>query len=585
MKLLESLPPKKSVNRNINNYLMKAKLLSLCAVLILVSCGTPKDATETKPNTDTDALLAYQEEITVPYLRSHLSVLAADSMEGRETGTRGQKMAAEYLAKQYRQMGLKPVGDNQSYYQKFNLTASKRDSTVFETFQISDGTKSLVERSVESYRETANYIRAFGGSDTLNGEIVYAGFGVNDPANNVAHLEGINLQGKWVLVFQEIPNVVDGDTLINPGIDARSRFGTIISQKGAEGLLLIPSMSIDEFQKAAAQTQSGYGKPSGMGLEYLNDGSGGGFSKGYTVINPALASQVLGLEQGAQGLENVRSKLVDNITAFSPRATGYVLKQTPYSSTVTVETENVLALLEGADPRLKKEVVVMTSHYDHVGIGQPDSTGDRIYNGADDDGSGTVALLNIAQALVEAKKNGVMPQRSILFLNVSGEEKGLLGSRYYSDHPVLPVDKTIANINTDMIGRIDPEHEKEGVEDYSYIIGGKIISSQLDSLLRVANNRSANIELSDRYNDLNDPNQFYRRSDHWNFARLGIPFIFFFTGVHEDYHRPSDEIEKIRFEKMAKVVKTMYATAVMVANAEKAPEVDNQEFIEKTKGN
>lgn len=560
---------------------MKHKLFSL-AVLLVFSCSTAKDSTVTEPSTDTDALLSYQNEITVPYLRTHLSALAADSMEGRETGTKGQKMAAEYLANQYRSMGLKAIGDSNTYYQNFNLSATKRDSTVFKTYKVEAGRKSLMERSVESLEKTASYIRSYGGSDTLSGEIVFAGFGVNDPANNIAHLEGADLKGKWVMVFREIPHVVDGDTLINPAIDGRQRLASVVSSKGAEGLLLIPAMSQDEFQSLADRSQAIYRNPSSMGLDYLNNGSGG-FSKGYTLINPTLASQILGLEESSKKLEELRADLIKNITAFSPRETGYALSQTPYSSTPKIETENVLALLEGADPKLKDEVVVLTSHYDHVGIGRPDSTGDRIYNGADDDGSGTVAILNIAKALTVAKENGFSPKRSILFLNVTGEEKGLLGSRYYSDHPVIPIKKTVANINTDMIGRIDARHEKMGKENYSYIIGGKIISSQLDSLLEVANKRSGNIELSSRYNDLQDPNQFYRRSDHWNFGRLGVPFVFFFTGVHEDYHRPSDEIEKIRFDKMAKIARTMYATTVMVANADKAPEVDNQEFIEITK--
>ena len=564
---------------------MKKLTLFSLAILITLGCSSVKDTTEsrTKPSTDTETLLNYQDEITVSYLRTHLSAIAADSMQGRETGTKGQKMAADYLAEQYRKMGLKPVGDNKTYYQNFDLTATKRDSTVFKTYKISNGRKSLIDRSVESLEKTANYIRSYGGSDNLSGEIVFAGFGVNDLSNNIEHLEGINLKGKWVMVFREIPHIANGDTLINPEIDGRQRLVSAVIQKGAEGLLLIPSMSQEEYQSMANRTQIIYRSPSQLGLAYLDKDSNGGFSKGYSLINPALASRILGLENGARQLDSLKTELIENITEFSPRETGYSQSQTPYSSTPTVETENVIALFEGADPDLKDEVIVLTSHYDHLGIGQPDSTGDRIYNGADDDGSGTVALLNIAKALTEAKDNGAAPKRSILFLNVSGEEKGLLGSRYYSDHPVIPMDKTITNINTDMIGRVDARHEKMGREDYSYIIGGKIISSQLDSLLEVANKRSGNIELSSRYNDLEDPNQFYRRSDHWNFGRLGVPFIFFFTGVHEDYHRPSDEIEKIRFDKMAKIVKTMYATAVMVANTEKAPEVDNQEFIEITK--
>ncbi len=148
------------------------------------------------------------------------------------------------------------------------------------------------------------------------------------------------------------------------------------------------------------------------------------------------------------------------------------------------------------------------------------------------------------------KKAGVGPQRSVMILHVTGEEKGLLGSRYYSDHPTWPMDKTIANVNADMIGRIDNDYQKTNDGDYIYIIGASIISSDMDSLLQVANTKSVKIKLDMKYNDLNDPNQFYRRSDHWNFGRLGVPFSFFFNGVHEDYHRPSDHIEKIAFQSM-----------------------------------
>src|SRR5699024_2304473 len=183
-----------------------------------------------------------------------------------------------------------------------------------------------------------------------------------------------------------------------------------------------------------------------------------------------------------------RATIAQNMADFKAQKTGYGLSQITYKSDLEVETENVMAFLEGADPKLKDEVVIMSSHYDHLGIGRPDSTGDRIYNGADDDGSGVIGMLNTAKAFVEAAKNGVRPKRSILFLNVTAEEKGLLGSRYYSDHPVFPIDKTVANLNIDMIGRVDAEHEKKGVEDYSYIIGSELISSGLDSLLKVANN-------------------------------------------------------------------------------------------------
>lgn len=562
---------------------MKFKLLAVAGMLLMLGCSGTKDTVRQQPITDTNALLEYQKEITTDYLRTHLSVIAADSMEGRGTGTPGLEKAAQYLTQQYRDMGLQPLGENQTYYQHFDLKTSVTDSIVFEVVETKDGQNVPVDRSVASQNSTAGFIRGFGGTDTLSGEIIFAGFGVDDPSNEISHIGDMDLKGKWVMMFQEIPHVVDGDTLVNPAISPQSRLRSIVIQGGAEGLLLIPSATVDEFQQMAAQGKSDFGQPSGMRLAYLKE-ERGGFSKGYNLINPALAAQILGLEDGIEGLDNLRRSLTEEIAGFTPASTGHALIHTPYVHEETIETKNILALLEGADPKLKDEVVVFTSHYDHVGIGRPDSTGDSIYNGADDDGSGTVGLLNVAHAMVKARDNGVAPKRSILFLNVSAEEKGLLGSRYYSDHPVIPIEQTVANINVDMIGRIDPEHEEEGVEEYAYIIGSEIISSQMDSLLKVANTRSGNIILDKKYNDLEDPNQFYRRSDHWNFGRLGVPFIFFFTGVHEDYHRPGDEVEKILFEKMAKIVRTMYATGVMIANADSPPEVDNQEFINITKG-
>lgn len=564
---------------------MKLRLptLLLGVIITLMGCaGSQPSASSQNPRTitDTNTLLAYQDEISVEFLKKHLSAFAADSMEGRETGTDGLKKAADYLAKEYHELGLKPVGDGGTYFQHFELNVNRLDSVIFETYVHQDGSKILSDRSMASANSTANYIRAFGGTDTLAADVVFAGFGVNDPDRNVTHLQGADLKGKWVMVFAEIPHVVGEDTLIDPSINVRTRFRAIFS-RGAEGVLLIPDMNAKEFKASAQQTQSSFGESEQMSLAYLDDGSGssGGFSKGFNLINPALAAKILGVES----IASYREKLVGNITDFKAEALSYSLTQIPYSSESTIETKNVLAYYEGADPKLKDEVVVMTSHYDHVGIGQPDSTGDRIYNGADDDGSGTIGLLNVAKAFVAAGENGVKPKRSILFLNVSAEEKGLFGSRYYSDHPVYPMEKTVANINTDMIGRIDSLHESKGIEEYTYIIGAEIISSQLDSLIKVANSNSGQLQLNKRYNDLNDPNQFYRRSDHWNFGRKGVPFVFFFTGVHEDYHRPSDEVHKIRFDKMAEVIRTIYASAVMVANADNPPEVDNQEFIEITK--
>lgn len=561
--------------------LSRVKTIILGLLIIIVGCTGSQTSTEKEsqnPSTDTEQLLSFQNNISIEFLKQHLTAFSADSMEGRETGTEGLEKAAEFLSRQYRDMGLQPVGDDGTYFQKFELNATQNDSIVFETFVYQNGEKELFDRSTASESSTANYIRGFGGTDSLSGEIVFAGFGIDDTARGVDHLKGADLKGKWVMTFQEIPHVVESDTLVNPSIDNRARFQSII-QKGAAGILLIPEMSAKEFKATAEEQQFDFTKPSSMQLAYRNNGSGG-FSGGYNLINPELAARMLNVDS----IESYRNSVIENITDFEPQSLDYSLNHIPYSEEITIETQNIAAYFEGADPELKDEVVVLTSHYDHVGIGQPDSTGDRIYNGADDDGSGTIGLLNIARALSEAADNGARTKRSILFLNVSAEEKGLLGSRYYSDHPIFPMDSTVANINVDMIGRVDEAHQKKGVEEYSYIIGAEIISSELDSLIKVANNRSGQIEFDKKYNDLNDPNQFYRRSDHWHFGRKGVPFVFFFTGVHEDYHRPSDEVHKIRFEKMAEIVRTMYASTILIANTENPPAVDNQEFIEITKG-
>lgn len=549
-------------------------------------CAGSEPSTQNQPSqpvTDTEQLLGFQKEITVKYLKPRLTAFAHDSMKGRETGTPTEKKAADFLAEEYEQLGLAPARDDGSYFQHFKLNASKNDSIIFELYKTDDSSKERIDRSVAGSSQIANFARLFGGTDTLKGQLVFAGFGVDDQQRGVAHLEGMDLKDKWVMVFQNTPNIVDGDTLINPKLDARARFQMIMRQ-GAAGILIIPALEPQEFNVIAQEMQGGFGEIGRMSLAYRDnsESSSNGFSGGYNVINPELAAKILGLK-GVEELTEYRQKVVDNITGFQPKELSFALTQIPHTSTETINSQNVLAFLEGSDPELKDEVVVLTSHYDHVGIGAPDSTGDRIYNGADDDGSGTIGLLNIAKAFSEAAKDGIRTKRSILFLNVSAEEKGLLGSRYYSDHPAFPMEKTVANLNTDMIGRIDSTHKSEGIEKYAYIIGGELISSDLDSLIKVANKESGQIKLNKRYNDLNDPQQFYRRSDHWHFGRKKVPFAFFFTGIHEDYHRPSDEVHKIRFEKMASILRTMYAATVMIANTETPPAVDNQQFIEITK--
>jgi len=222
-------------------------------------------------------------------------------------------------------------------------------------------------------------------------------------------------------------------------------------------------------------------------------------------------------------------------------------------------SENVVAYIKGSEK--PDEIIVISAHLDHIGI----SGNGEINNGADDDGSGTVAVLEIAEAFKTAEKEGNGPKRSVLFLHVTGEELGLYGSRYYADvDPIFPLENTVANLNIDMLGRIDPGHEDSS--DYVYLIGSDKLSSELHAISESVNKEFFNIDLDYTYNDENDPNRFYYRSDHYNFAKNNIPVIFYFNGTHADYHRPSDTPDKIEYELLAKRAQLIFCTAWELAN-------------------
>ena len=227
-----------------------------------------------------------------------------------------------------------------------------------------------------------------------------------------------------------------------------------------------------------------------------------------------------------------------------------------FKANQTIRGENVLGYIEGSD--LKDELLIITAHYDH--LGKHDSL---IFNGADDDASGVSAALEIAEAFMLAKKEGNGPRRSILIMPVSGEEKGLLGSRYYTDNPIYPLESTVANLNIDMIGRLDDWHDNG---NYVYLIGSDRLSYDLHNLNEKINDEYIGIDLDYRFNDKDDPNRYYYRSDHYNFAKNNIPVIFYFNGVHEDYHKPSDTIEKLDFDKINTITKLIFLTAWEIAN-------------------
>ena len=305
--------------------------------------------------------------------------------------------------------------------------------------------------------------------------------------------------------------------------------------------------------------------------EYINTITAADLKTHLLVI---ASDEMEGRQTGSSGQKKAGDYLINqyktNTVPFPKGATDYY-QRIPASFLNAIrndnlsDSENIWAFIEGSEK--PDEIVVISAHYDHIGI-----INGEVYNGADDDGSGTVALLEIAQAFETAKKEGNGPKRSILFLHVTGEEHGLLGSSYYSQNPLFPLANTVADINIDMIGRHDQFHNDSS--NYVYLIGSDYLSSDLHNICEAANTNYSKLFLDYKYNDRNDPNRFYYRSDHYNFAKNGIPSVFLFSGVHADYHKATDEVDKIEFDVLAKRTQLAFTIAWELANRENRPVVD-----------
>ncbi len=308
------------------------------------------------------------------------------------------------------------------------------------------------------------------------------------------------------------------------------------------------------------------------------------FNNAYKEINAAdlkknlyviAADDMEGRDTGSKGQKKAGEYIINyykNLGISAPKALRSYYQKVPSAFMKQrgggnlPDSENILAFIEGSEK--PDEIVVVSAHYDHVG-----TKNGVVYNGADDDGSGTVAVMEIAKAFQQAKKAGKGPKRSILFLHVTGEEHGLFGSEYYSENPVFPLANTVVDLNIDMIGRDDPANRGK---QYVYVIGSEMLSSQLKVINEAANKRTNNLELNYKYDDLNDPEQLYYRSDHYNFAKHNLHVAFFFDGIHEDYHKPGDDPEKIDYQLLEKRTQLIFTTAWDIANREERIVVDRK---------
>lgn len=476
----------------------------------------------------------YSSQINAAGLKEDLSIIASDALEGRETGTRGQKMAAAYIAAHFQELGFKgPV--NGSYYQPVELYASSTGEAYLKV-----GQTRLDNFSGVIYTGTGDS----GGEVSL--PVVFIGYGTEAEFNQV------DVKDKAVVLLAK-----ELRTRNNPAVK-------MAQEKGAKMIIVCANETLAEFDNLTGQFKSFMG---GGRLSLTKPQAG--TAPVTMLVSPVTVEKIF----------NTTMQKLKDATAADPKK-GALKKfkgaNVQYKVTTEVKTtysDNVLGYLEGTDK--KDELVVITAHYDHVGK-LKSGTGDLINNGADDDGSGTVSVLAIAKAFAQAKKEGKGPRRSILFMTVTGEEKGLLGSEYYSEHPIFPLANTVVDLNIDMVGRRDPQH-KEG--DYVYVIGSDKLSADLHTLSEATNKANLNIAFDYTYNDQNHPERLYYRSDHWNFARKNIPIIFYFDGIHEDYHKPSDEVEKIEFDLLEKRAQTVFFAAWEIANRDNKPKVDEEKKI------
>ena len=449
----------------------------------------------------------YGKTITAGDLQKHLYIIASKEMGGRETGTEGERKAAAYIENEFRRIGLLP-GNNGSYQLPYYLY---QDSLTHAKLEING-------KSFEEDKDFNASLASYAATLRMS-EIVLVG---NQPADSIKNM---NLAGKLVLLFGSQQQGRGSNNLQNA-----------LLGKGVAGILTVNS----NFPKTTA--------PSRKGRQGI-----------YNFQRTALPLQFSISENVARALLGNR---YDELKSFSNGFLGHrvnVLMEMD-KTTVSLPTSNVIGILPGTD--LKDEYLFITAHHDHIG-----KRGDSIINyGADDDGSGTVSVIEIAEAFANAKAKGKGPRRSIVFMTVSGEEKGLLGSEFYSNNPVYPLDKTTANLNIDMIGRMDPSRKQGDSTNYVYVVGDDKLSSDLRPISESVNKKYAKLELDYKFNDPKDPMRIYYRSDHYNFAKHGVPIIFYFNGTHADYHRPGDTPDKINYPLLAKRARFVFYTAWEMAN-------------------
>ncbi|MCP9754827.1 M28 family peptidase [Lacihabitans sp. CCS-44] len=502
----------------------------------------------------------FQETINENDLKKHLTYIASDELGGRDTGSEGQKKAAEYIMNHLKTLGIEPIVKDKNGELGFQQKIELYKNGWKESYVVINDKKKvffndyfpvgMINIPVEKEIET-----------------VFVGYGIqNEVINDYANK---TVKGKAVIFIENDPknklgkyissNTSNSDWIGSTGLKKKQKIAT---DQAADYIFVISLADSDQFKTLNAERKAILSRFNRLAIEKSKPENPSVSSAIPTfIISKNMASEMLGISQ-----KKLESYIINPESKLKTKKSTIKIKSERGED--TLETANIMGFLEGTDK--KDEVIILSAHYDHVGTNEKG----QIHNGADDDGSGTCALLELAEAYSKAKATGNGPRRSILFLWVTGEEKGLLGSKYYTDiNPIIPLEKTVCDLNIDMIGRVDKKHEPN--HNYVYLIGNDKLSSELHAISENANKETINFEIDYEFNDPKDPNRFYYRSDHFNFAKNKIPVIFYFTGVHTDYHKPGDDVEKILFEKYSKIVQLVFATSWELANRKERIIVDS----------
>ena len=472
---------------------------------------------------------SYANSITALELKEKLYTYSSDEFEGRETGTKGLTIAINYLKEHYIDLEVSSAKADGSYFQNVPLKLIKTPKVSM----------SVKEQSFDYFQD---FISISGGESIfMNEDTVLVGYGIND--DNYNDYEDIDVTGKIVVAIGGEPKgennnyLVSGTAEISKWSNNRQELSSKLNtakEQGAKAFFLIND-SMFKLYAPYYRARDEQGGESNLSLDVNEDDAMYGFLVGQSMEAVLLNGNEIKIDYNQES--------------------------------ESISSDNVAAMIKGSEK--PDEYIVLSAHLDHIGMHDGE-----VFNGADDDGSGTVAILEIAEAFKSALKEGNGPKRSIIFLHVTGEEKGLLGSQYYTDYdPIVPLAQTVANLNIDMIGRTDPKR-LEGKRNYIYLIGSDKLSTDLHAVSEEVNSKYTNIELDYTYNDENDPNRYYYRSDHYNFAKNNIPVIFYFNGTHDDYHQASDTPDKIQYDLLENRTRLVFHTAWELANRDEAVRVD-----------